>query len=994
MIAEPLRTTLEATGYLLDGQRAAPGLSLVGAPNPPRVPSLSPDAWWRSGSSGAANGSAGASNLTVLFKFAERSEGLVAKWQRDVWNLGFAPLLWVVSPDRTDVYNGFGTPQPPGEERRNLLGTFGRTTEQLDDLNAFAGRLAMETGQFWRRSAEVDRRTGVDAQLLTHLSSLEHGLLADGLDRLEAQGLIGRTVFAKYLFDREIVGAEKLADLCGCDDLPEVLEDRAATQRLFDWMRDTFNGDMFPENLRAPAVGHLCRVAGFLRGDDPDGQMSLFPYRFDVIPVELISSIYERFVHQHAAPGPGADTSQTRSRGVYYTPLTAVSMVLNEVFDGLTGDETVIDLTCGSGVFLVEAMRRLVGLKAKGGTPTREMVRRTLYEQVYGVDISESAVQVAAFSMYLAALELDPDPKESRSVRFDPLVGRTLLAGDAHAIEHTAEGRHALTTDAGLKKFDVVVGNPLWTYRGRAGTAARRSQRTSLRRSPRGESLDFIDRGSDFAHAKTRFGVLVSASPFFARSGTGMQAVKGIVESFGSVTLVNLSDLSGWLFANANMPAMALIAGRPEQRPGSMELIHVPRSPEGTRSRTIGAVVGDVTPLPVESWRRNRDLLKTGFMGGQHDLLLMDGLRERHESLKKRLSVLGTAMSSGAKRGNRSAKTGHLQGLPFLAAGKLGRFALPGDLPDFRWKRAEHPRERDIYRSPIVLVRESIGGREGGLQDGRAVVAVADRDLVYKDAYFGASLHGGAPAVAHLLAGVLGSALASWYFLMAGSSFGIWRRTIRLGDVTALPTPDPEAAMRTDAGARVMRLVRRFHDRPPEDADWRALDEAVFDLYELDQEERIVAADGRVRATWQWKAGWRGADEGAEPRHLEEYARAFLLSMDAWLHAANERRFRAEILDAGSASPLRVVRFVLEDHPPPSRVVMRPEVGLGDLLRDIDARFGVSIARELAGARELRIHSRREVVIVKPAARRYWLGVAGLDDARAVLVKSFGKGER
>lgn len=992
MIAEPLRATLEATGYILDGQRAAPGLSLAGGPTPPRVPSLSPEAWWRSGSSGAANGRGGASNLTVLFKFSERPDGQVAEWQRDVWNLGFAPLLWIVSPNRTDVYNGFGTPQPPGEESRNLLRTFGRTTEQLDDLNAFAGRLAMETGQFWGRTPEVDRGTGVDAQLLKHLTGLERGLLADGLDRVEAQGLIGRTVFAKYLLDREIVGAEKLAELCGHTDLVEVLEDQAATQRLFDWMRDTFNGDMFPENLRAPAAGRLRRMAGFLRGDDPTGQMSLFPYRFDVIPVELISSIYERFVHEDATVDPSANTSHARSRGVYYTPLTAVSMVLDEVFDGLTGDETVIDLTCGSGVFLVEALRRLVGLKANGGTPTREMVRSALYEQVYGVDISESAVQIAAFSMYLAALELDPDPTEPRSLRFDPLVGRTLLAGDAHTIEQMPEGRHALTTDAGLKKLDVVVGNPPWTYKGRSGTAARRAQSTVRRRSPRGESLDFVRRGLDFAHAETRFGVIVSASPFFARSATGLQAVHDIVESLGSVTLVNLSDLSGWLFAKANMPGMALIAGRPQQRSDSMALIHVPRSPEGTRSRTIGTVVGDTTPLQVASWKRNPDLLKTGVMGGQHDLLLMDGLRERHECLEKRLGVLGAAMASGAKRGNRGKHAGHLRELPFLATGELGRFAVPAVLPDFRWKRAERPRERNVYRSPIVLVKESIGGGRVRCQDGRPVVAVARGDLVYKDAYFGASLHGGEPASAHLLAGILSSALASWYFLMAGSSFGTWQRILRLGDVTALPTPDLEAAMRTDAGARVIRLVRRFHDAPPDDGDWEALDEAVFDLYELDQEERIVVADGRVRATWQWKAGWSAADRGAEPRHLQDYARAFLLSMDAWLHAANERRFRAEILDAGTSSPLRIVRFVLEDHPPPSRVVMGPEVALGDLLRDIDTRLGVSVARELAGARELRIQSRREVVIVKPAARRYWLGVAGLDDARAVLVKSFGEG--
>ena len=534
MIAEPLQRTLEATGYLLEGRQAAPGVSLAGDPTQPRVRSLSPDAWWRAGWSSGSNGSAGASNLTVLFKYTDRPDVGVADWQRDVWNLGFAPLLWVVSPDRTEVYNGFGTPQPQDKAHRNRLRTFGTTPEQLDDLNTYAGRLAMETGQFWQRSTRVDRKTGVDTRLLDHLGVLERDLVANRLDPLEAQSLIGRTVFAKYLLDRDIVGPQELRDLCGYDDLPEVLGDRGpATQRLFDWLRGTFNGDMFPANLQAPPVGHLRRVADFLRGDDPAGQMSLFPYRFDVIPVELISSIYERFVHQSADNGQGTEASHSTGRGVYYTPLTVVSMVLDEVLDGLTGDETVIDLTCGSGVFLVEALRRLVRLKAKGETPTREMVRHTLYEQVCGVDISDAAIRIAAFSLYLTALELDPDPKEPRSRAFEPLVGTTLLEGDAHAIEETEAGRRVLTTEAGLRKFDVVVGNPPWGYRGGTATASRRERLSGSSLSPRGESLDFVRRGAEFAHSRTRLGLIVSARPFFARSETGLQAAQETIQGLG-----------------------------------------------------------------------------------------------------------------------------------------------------------------------------------------------------------------------------------------------------------------------------------------------------------------------------------------------------------------------------------------------------------------------------------------------------------------------------
>lgn len=188
------------------------------------------------------------------------------------------------------------------------------------------------------------------------------------------------------------------------------------------------------------------------------------------------------------------------------------------------------------------------------------------------------------------------------------------------------------------------------------------------------------------------------------------------------------------------------------------------RSPEGDRSRTIGHALMDVATLPTESWKRNRDLLKASLIGTRQDTLLVDELCRRHHPLTTRLEALGTKLASGAKRGNRSGETEHLRGRPLLSAGELGRFDMPDDLPKCDWAGAERPRERAVYRRPLVIVRESVGGPTGGQQDGRPVVAVAKRDIVYTDAYFGASLQGQQPDLGYLLAGILGSALASWYW--------------------------------------------------------------------------------------------------------------------------------------------------------------------------------------------------------------------------------------
>ena len=390
---------------------------------------------------------AGESALTVYFKHEqeEPSADEVAGWRQAIWNKGFAPLLWVVSPDKVDLYNGFGRPQKDGDAAAHLLQTFESIEARLDELDAYAGRLAMETGEFWQKVPDVNRKTSVDQQLLSDLAALEKDLTnKKGLDRPSAQGLIGRSIFTQYLIDRGIVTSDFLGSEYGYGTLAGILRHRPATERLFEWLRDTFNGDMFPlESSPLPDDQYLRRVADFLDAMDPvSGQLPFLPYQFDVIPVELISSIYEQFANskpeqssEESEPSPQGAQSET---DVFYTRLSLVSLVLDEITEGLTGKETVLDLTCGSGVFLVEALRRLVALRSGADGPNREIIRSTLYRQIYGVDISDSAVRVAAFSLYLAALELDPDPQPPEELRFEPLIGRTLIVGDAWRVERNA----------------------------------------------------------------------------------------------------------------------------------------------------------------------------------------------------------------------------------------------------------------------------------------------------------------------------------------------------------------------------------------------------------------------------------------------------------------------------------------------------------------------------------------------------------------------------
>ena len=982
MIAEPLGRALEATGYLANGGVAARSVTLAGsgAHDVQPAPSFDPDVWWRSDAESDRRGVGG--GLSVYFKYVdEPREVPVAEWQREVWNRGFSPLLWLVSPERIDLYNGFGAPGGPDKAEENRLRTFLLVDAELNQLDTLAGRLAMETGQFWRLEPRVNRETSVDRRLLRDMDRLESVLLGAKLEQGEAQALIGRCIFAKYLIDRQIVTGGRLTALSGHADLADVLRDPAAAAHLFDWLRDTFNGDMFPSSLAsAPAAGHLEQMARFLTGEDLEtGQLHFFPYRFDVIPVELISAIYEQFVHSAASTTNGAN--HAKKEGVYYTPLTAVSLVLDEVLDGLTGEETVLDLTCGSGVFLVEALRRLVRLKSNGGTRTRAMIREALYNQVYGVDISEAAVRIAAFSLYLAALELDPDPQPPEALTFKPLKGKTLLVGDARTIEATRNGRVVLADGPVLKRFDVIVGNPPWSYKGKAGTAARRAAGSGGPRQPRGQSLDFVARARAFAHDKTRFGMILGEMPFFSRSSTGIAAARESIEGLGPVTLVDLSDLTGWLFPKAGLPAIALLARHRERRGDRMTLVRTHWSRAGERSHTIKVAPSDVATLPMASWKRNPGLFKAAFLGRRPDLVLLDELWERDRSLEGWLADLGAPFTTGLIRGNRRRDAAFLRGLP-LMDGRLGWPFSPSadELPTFEETHAERPRRREVYRAPLVLVRQFMHGGP------RPVVRVGEQDVVFTDAWYGASFAGAGAEAAYLVAGILGSALASWHFLMTSSSFGVWARRLKLKDVVALPVPALKEHVGSKAGRRVAEVARALGRFFPDAGDWSELDDAVFDLYELGDADRIIVRDGLFRAGWQWKAGRESSADPAAMADLRHYAEAFLGTMDGWLSVSNRRRMRAEIYDVAPHAPHRVVRFVLEDQRGPSVVkVVGPEGPLRDVLGRIGERTEVRIAEELVGLRDLRVHGRDEVSVIKPAARRHWLGICGLEDADAVV---------
>ena len=162
-------------------------------------------------------------------------------------------------------------------------------------------------------------------------------------------------------------------------------------------------------------------------------------YKFGYIAVEILGTIYERFLGKVVRPhGRGAVIEEKpevrKAGGVYYTPRYIVEYIVEQtvgkLLEGKKPDESLklrfLDPACGSGSFLLRVFERVCEhweqwltdhpdkrkkdwcwLDAKTNTLhlTVRLKRRILRDTVYGVDLDPQAVEVTQLSLYLKMLE-------------------------------------------------------------------------------------------------------------------------------------------------------------------------------------------------------------------------------------------------------------------------------------------------------------------------------------------------------------------------------------------------------------------------------------------------------------------------------------------------------------------------------------------------------------------------------------------------------------
>ncbi len=387
---------------------------------------------------------------------------------RLVWNQDIVPFLMVHTPAGVRLYSGFTCNDANGGREGVLepLIQFNEITERLAALRADS----IDSGALWRaRGADVQPDRRVYWSLLENLKLLAKRFRDQfGRDRVKGliHPLIGKYVYLHYLKDRGFLSPKRL-------DKWQIEENtvfgRTATviglRSICEKLDGFLNGKVFPLKFRgpnAPTEDQVQRIAGAFSGDTFNGEwqfhLPFTAFKFDFIPIETLSMIYEQFLHlpDNAESDEDDEHSEGRKAGAYYTPIPVVNYMLAEMDKRrrLQRGVRVFDPSCGSGAFLVQCYRRLIEREFvhRRKKPAPHELATLLKRHIFGVDVDENACSVAEFSLYLTLLDyVEPaDLVDHPRFRLPPLRKQNIFCSDFFKFQPFKT------------RFHWVVGNPPW----------------------------------------------------------------------------------------------------------------------------------------------------------------------------------------------------------------------------------------------------------------------------------------------------------------------------------------------------------------------------------------------------------------------------------------------------------------------------------------------------------------------------------------------------
>lgn len=906
----------------------------------------------------------------------------VAELHRLSWNLGEAPLLFVVTPDEVLIYNNYEAPQ--ALEAGNLDPTAG-IIETLSLTDGLASqrlalqkyhRSVLESGEYWRQNeTRFDIQGRVDTTLMSNLRIMRKTLISQISKRCNesketitsiVHSLLSRSIFIKYLEERkDSNGATVFPQgfysgfLESAKCYTDVLNSKDATYCLFNSLKEKFNGDTLQVaeiETKIITQKDLDELRTFILGDSEleSKQLALWPfYSFDIIPIQLISSIYELFFHL---------SDEDDEKGTYYTPLHLVNLVMDEVYpwEGEYKDTSFFDPSCGSGIFLVEAYRRLVCRWMSQNdvhTITCDQLNLLLKNSIFGVDINEEAIRVASFSLSLAMCDfLDPRSIWGK-LSFPRLLENNLIASDFFDKDKSFNN----------KRYDVIVGNPPWqsNITGKTKEYLKKANRVI---GDKQIAQAFSIKCSELCKQNGIICLLMpSKGLLFNRSEKSRAYRENLFSDNNVLAMINLSVYRKFLFDHASGPAAAIIY-TPKKEEISQPIIYCTPKPtytiEDVRKFSIDPT--DICRIPRDIIDDDR-IWKIAMWGAPRDLELIAKMQSTFAPMVSFIEENHMTTAEGFKRGNRKTQCHDFEGLPLVDAKTFKPYYVSSselktvDFDDFECivKNA-----REIFAAPHLIIKQSH-------KNGTFLSEVLDYDAVFNHSLLG--VHGGMNMLKYLSV-LIGSRVFSYYHILTNRKWLVERDELEAGDIWQTPIPKPSDEEISEACDIFDELVILPSKK-------QKAEKFARHMYRLKEYENYQIDDVIDYVYDYFK----------NKQHSVSFEQPSIDAYKLYYHSIKEvltNTFGTSVGLSGDLcfgnAPLSVLVLNIGRQSDKGLNVITSNDRLNEILSSLDSSL-VDNKQMVFVRRNLRIYQQDKIYIVKPCQRKYWTYSAACRDADEIF---------
>lgn len=984
-------------------------------------------------------------NPVAVFVQSDVTHESQAKAFNQAWCMARPRLLFLAVQGEITVYDLAAKPVDLIKETTTtgkwqngrLLHVLCRAKEFASEVSRYH-RSQLETGKLFEDEVRFGAmKYRADKALLSDLKTVRRDLIESGLNPRYAHALIGRSIFIRYLEDRKILKADyfgltaekhtkwqdllhetKSNDFSGKSNLyARVLSNHAFTYALFHQLAVDFNGDMFPQDADeegSVTQAHLTQLQGLLYGETGrQRKLFFYSYDFSIVPLSLISAIYEEFYHDAEAESKQSSikssNSKARQDGAFYTPPVLAEFVASKLLTPniLAAKPRILDPACGSGIFLVEAYRRIVRHRRLqlDKRLSFDQLSNILRDQIAGIDVNEEACRVAAFSLYLAFLHYQ-EPKDILALKSkEKKILPNLICSNkkdkkhldciliGNAFEETSQGVGGERFGDG--SFDIVIGNPPWGGIGVTNDLKAKERQRVMLAWCKGNNKTIGDKEASqaFTHRSVAFlkqsgvaGLLLSAGVLLKHSPPSRKFRQEWMSAAQLESVYNFSNVRHLFFKGANSPFLAVFFRKTQEEP--LQLLTYWCAKQTAMVSGLQSVLFSTYDRAIVNRKdvQNSTIWKLLWYGRTNDVRFVERLKQY-----RRLADIVDREKSG-----QGFKEGKLE-VDFLFNGSRldqASFTRYGALDCGPWSPEKVHRlgVLEVYEGDRILVGRGIS--EKGDNKGHIVSRYECERFCFTNAIIGLKLQEPAAWKYKLLLGLLWSSLSRYWFFLTCSNWGVWHHEIHMEDeLLQLPIVLDKQHPATEEIIALVDQLRQHSDRfrlAADDADIRALerklDEAVFKLYELTPAEIDLVQDCcEVTLPLFYSAEKSVGCSPVDKSGLKQYAVTFARSWKGYLPEGQEFRVTWHI---SSDSLMVAAEFYPCDSSDPWDV---------QLYRNSYAETLSQLGEQLItpmGAERIMLDgfayavTDHAVVLVKRNERRYWTRSLAREDAEATLCKS------